>query len=191
MMHRLLIALIIATGALVSACGAKESTDAAKSSGATSTAAQAPAAAAATGPIDACAIVTPDDAAKLLGPLPQQPPAKTDHAGFGISACMYVGPALSGQGAQTKFAQLWIQTGRGKDAADMLEYDGTRRQATIALPGVGDSARRNAAGSFVWATKGGIACTAEIRNGLPASVTADAAATGLGGLCQKVFAAAH
>ena len=110
--------------------------------------------------------------------------------GFGITACMYVGPALSGEGAQTTFARLTIQAGRGKDPADMLQDDVDKRHATTALANVGDSATRNAEGSFVWATRGGVTCTAEISNGLPPTVTADAAAQGLGHLCQKVLTAA-
>lgn len=144
---------------------------------------------AASGPIDICSIVTPADAAALMGSLTPQPPAKTDHVGFGISACMYVGPALSGTGAQTIFARLTIQAGRGKDPADMLQDDVEKRHATTTLPGVGDSAKRNDTGSFVWTSKSGVTCTAEISNGLPPPLTPDTAAQGLGRLCQKVLAA--
>lgn len=145
----------------------------------------------ASGPIDVCSLATPDDAAKILGRLPSQPPSTTDHAGFGISVCMYIGPALSGAGAQTIFPRLTIQAGRGKDAADILQDDVDKRKATTPLSGVGDSAKRNEAGSFVWATKGGVTCTAEISNGLPPTLTPDTAATGLGGLCQKVLTASN
>lgn len=125
-----------------------------------------------------------------MGPLPQQPPAKTDNVGFGVSVCMYIGPALSGEGAQTRLARLTIQAGRGKNPADMLQDDVDKRHATTTLSGVGDAAKRNAAGSFVWATKGGVTCTAEISNGLPPPLTPDTAAQGLGRLCDKVLTSA-
>jgi hypothetical protein len=144
----------------------------------------------AAGPIDVCSIVTATDAEAVLGPLPMQPPAKTDNVGFGIRACLYVGPALSGQGAQTVFARLTVQAGSGKDAPDLMQMDADKRKATIDLPGVGDAAKRNAAGSFVWARQGGVLCTAEISNGLPAALTADSAASQLGALCRKVLTAA-
>lgn len=140
------------------------------------------------GRVDVCGIITPQVAASVLGPLPQQPPSKTDSAGFGIYDCMYVGPRLSGQGAQTVFLRLTISTGVGKDAADMLQADADKQKAASDLSGVGDSAKRNAAGSFVWAKKGNRYCTAEIANGLPTSLSADQAATKLGDLCQKVLA---
>ncbi len=171
----------------VTACGSGSSQPADVSKASTSTA-QAPATAAA-GPIDVCAIVTAADAAALLGSLAPQPPAKTDHAGFGVDDCLYIGPALSGEGAQTRFARLTIQAGRSRDASDMLQADADRRKATEAMPGVGESAKRNGDGSFVWATKGGVTCTGEISGGLPPALTADSAAKGLGDLCAKVFGA--
>jgi hypothetical protein len=142
-------------------------------------------------PIDVCAIVSADAARAILGSLPMQPPAKTDNAGFGVYDCAYVGPALSGQGAQTVFARLTVQAGSGKDAPDLLQMDADKRKATIDLPGVGESAKRNGAGSFVWARKGAVSCTAEISNGLPAALTADSAASQLGGLCRNVFTAVN
>lgn len=141
------------------------------------------------GPLDVCGIVTPADAASLLGPLPMQPPSKTDHAGFGVDVCLYLGPSLGGEGAQTRFARLTVEAGRSADATDMLQADAERRKATTPMSGVGDSAKRNDAGMFVWATRGGVSCTAEIAVGLPQSLTPDAAANGLGALCAKVFAA--
>jgi hypothetical protein len=144
----------------------------------------------AAGPIDVCKIVTPAEAAAVLGPLPQQPPAATDNAGFGMYTCMYIGPAVSGQGAQTKFLRLTVEAGSSKDAADMTQTDADKRKATTALSGVGDAAKRNAAGTFVWAKKGAAYCTAEIANGLPKAQTADSVAAKLGALCQKVLAAA-
>jgi hypothetical protein len=42
----------------------------------------------AAGPIDVCGVVTPSEATAILGPLPAQPPSKTDNAGFGIYTCM-------------------------------------------------------------------------------------------------------
>jgi hypothetical protein len=137
--------------------------------------------------IDVCKIVTSADAATILGALPAQPKSDTEHVGFGIDMCMYVGPALSGQGAQTKFARLTVQAGRGKDASDMLQMDADRRKATLNLPGVGEAAKRNEAGSFVSAAQGGVFCTAEINNGLPKGLTAESAASQLGGLCRKIF----
>ena len=142
----------------------------------------------AAGPIDICAIVTPADAAALMGPLPQQPPSKTDNGGFGTSMCMYLGPSVGGQGAQTTFLRLTVQAGAGKDAADIFEYNADRRKATIDFPKIGDSAKRNAQGTFVLAKKGATYCSAEIANGLPRGATADSAAARLGALCQKVFA---
>ena len=181
--------LIIAVMLAAAGCGrttpSATSTDKPGSAGASSTSTSSPSTA--TGPVDVCRIVTAADAAALLGPLPQQPPAKTDNVGFGISVCMYVGPALSGQGAQTVLTRLTIQAGRGKNSADMLQDDVDKRRATTTLPGVGDSAKRNDAGSFVWATKGGVTCTAEISNGLPPTLTPDKAAQGLGRLCGKVL----
>ncbi|HWF84513.1 MAG TPA: hypothetical protein VG222_06695 [Vicinamibacterales bacterium] len=177
--------------ALASACGGGGSQAApnagAKPAAATSTAETATATA---GPIDVCAIVTKDEATALLGSLTMQPPAKTDNAGFGIRDCMYIGPALSGAGAQTHFARLMVQAGRTKDAEDLLQADADRRKATVNLSGVGDAAKRNAEGMFVWATKGGIYCTAEISVGLPPKLTADSAAAGLADLCRKIFATA-
>jgi len=177
--------------AALSACGGGNR--AAPNAGAAATGTAAPAstanAPASDAPIDVCAIVTPDEAKALFGSLPMQPPSKTDNAGFGVRACMYIGPALSGQGAQTRFAQLLVQAGRTKDAADMLQADADRRKATVDLAGVGDSAKRNAEGTFVWATKGGAACAAEISVGLPPTLTADSAAAKLADLCRKVLAA--
>jgi len=178
--------------AMTAGCGGSstpQTNEASKAS--TSTAAHDTTAAKPAGPIDVCGIITPADAAALLGPLPMQPPSKTDHAGFGVDDCMYLGPALGGEGAQTHFARLTVQAGRSSDAADMLQGDAERRKATAPMSGVGDSAKRNEAGMFVWATKGGVSCTAEIAVGLPPSLTADSAATGLGSLCAKVFAAVN
>ena len=139
--------------------------------------------------IDVCGIVTPAKAKTVLGALATQPPATTDHVGFGVDSCQYIGPALSGAGAQTVFSRLTVQAGTGKDAPDMLQMDADKRKATIPLTGVGDAAKRNQAGSFVWAKQGGVVCTAEIANGLPKGLTADSAAAALGGLCRDVFAA--
>jgi hypothetical protein len=139
--------------------------------------------------IDVCAIIPPAKAKAVLGALAPQPPAATDHVGFGIDSCLYIGPALSGAGAQTVFSRLTVQAGIGKDAPDMLQMDADKRKATIPLTGVGDAAKRNQAGSFVWAKQGGVVCTAEIANGLPNGLTADSAAAALGGLCRDVFAA--
>jgi hypothetical protein len=187
-----LFASMLAAGLVACGCSAPppDGTTGAKPADTKGAPAATAAAPAVTGPIDVCAIVKSDDAAALLGPLPMQPPAKTDHAGFGITACLYIGPALSGHGAQTTFAQLMIQAGRGKDASEMLADDAGKRQATETLSGGSGSAKRNAAGSFVSATKGGVYCTAEIKNGLPPSLSSDAAAAGLDALCDKVFAAA-
>ena len=140
--------------------------------------------------IDVCGVITPEKANALMGGLPSQPPVKTDHVGFGVDACMYVGPKQSGAGAQTVFSRLTVQTGMGKDGPDMLQMDADKRKATLPLSGVGDAAKRNAAGTFVWAKQGPIACTAEIANGLPKGLAADSAATALGGLCRDLFAAA-
>ena len=151
---------------------------------------EAPAAAsapAATGPVDVCAIVTPADVATILGPLPAQPPSKTESVGFGIDQCMYVGPKRSGEGAQTIFSQLSVQAGAGKDAADLLQNDADKRKAGVNLAGVGDSAKRNTDGSFIWAQKGPYYCTAQINNGRPPALTADSAAAQLSGLCMKLF----
>lgn len=142
----------------------------------------------ASGPIDVCGIVTPAEAKALLGPLPMQPPAATDSVGFGIYMCMYIGPKLSGEGAQTVFSRLTVEAGSGKDVPDLLQMDADKRHAVITLSGAGDEAKRNAAGSFVWAKQGALYCTAEIGNGLPPGLTADSAATQLTGLCSKIFA---
>jgi hypothetical protein len=138
--------------------------------------------------IDVCAIVTPAKAKAVMGELGPQPPVKTDHVGFGVDNCMYIGPKLSGAGAQTIFSRLTVQTGTGKDGPDMLQADVDKRKATASLAGVGETAKRNQAGTFVWAKQGGVACTAEIANGLPKGLTADSAATALGGLCRDIFA---
>ncbi len=86
------------------------------------------------------------------------------------------------------FSRLTVFTGSGKDAGDMLQMDADKQHATADLSGVGDSAKRNTTGDFVWAKKGSRYCTAQISNGLPASLTADQAVTKLGELCQKVLA---
>ena len=138
--------------------------------------------------VDVCAIVTPAKAKAVLGDLASQPPSKTDHVGFGVDSCMYIGPKLSGAGAQTIFSRLTVQAGTGKDGPDMLQMDADKRKATVPLSGVGEAAKRNQAGSFVWAKQGGVVCTAEIANGLPKALTADSAATALGGLCRDVLA---
>jgi hypothetical protein len=143
---------------------------------------------AAAGPIDVCGVVTPSEAAAILGPLPPQPPSKTDNAGFGIYSCMHIGPAISGQGAQTIFTRLTVQAGSGKDVPDLMQMDADKRKATIDLPGVGEAAKRSANGLFVWAKQAGVYCTAEMSNGLPRGLTGDSAASQLGGLCRKIFA---
>jgi hypothetical protein len=140
--------------------------------------------------IDVCGVVTPAKAKAVMGELPSQPPSKTDHVGFGVDTCMYLGPKLSGAGAQTIFSRLTVQTGTGKDGPDMVQADADKRKATLPLAGVGDVAKRNQAGTFVWARQGAVACTAEIANGLPKTLTADSAVTALAGLCRDVFAAA-
>lgn len=145
----------------------------------------------AAGPIDVCAAVTPADAAAVLGPLPSQPPSKTENVGFGMTMCQYVGPTISGQGAQSKMLRLTVQAGGSKDAADMTQYDADKRKAATALAGVGESAKRNAEGTFVWAKQGSAYCTAEIANGQPKGSTPDATAAKLGGLCRKVLAMAR
>src|SRR5262252_9135704 len=126
--------------------------------------------------IDVCGIVTPAKAKAVLKDLAPQPPVKTDHVGFGVDACMYIGPKMSGVGAQTIFSRLTVQTGTGKDGPDILQTDADKRQATASLAGVGEAAKRNQAGTFVWAKQGGVTCTAEIANGLPRGLTADSAA---------------
>lgn len=138
--------------------------------------------------IDVCGVVTPAKARAVMGELPSQPPSKTDHVGFGVDTCVYLGPKLSGAGAQTIFSRLTVQTGTGKDGPDMLQADADKRKATLPLAGVGDAAKRNQAGTFVWARQGAVACTAEIANGLPKTLTADSAVTALAGLCRDVFA---
>src|SRR5690349_19434926 len=90
--------------------------------------------------IDVCGIVTPAKAKAVLGDLPSQPPSKTDHVGFGVDSCLYVGPKLSGAGAQTIFSRLTVQTGSGKDGPDMLQVDADKRKATLPLSGVGEAA---------------------------------------------------
>jgi hypothetical protein len=138
--------------------------------------------------IDVCAVVTQAKAKAVLGELAPQPPVKTDHVGFGVDTCMYIGPKISGAGAQTIFSRLTVQTGTGKDGPDMLQADADKRKATASLAGVGEAAKRNQEGTFVWAKQGTVACTAEIANGLPKGLTPDAAATALGGLCRDIFA---
>jgi hypothetical protein len=142
----------------------------------------------AAGPIDVCAIVTPADAAAVLGPLPAQPPSKTDNVGFGMTMCVYVGPAVSGEGAQTRLRRLTVQAGSGKDVPDLTEADVKKHKATAKLANVGDAATRNADGTFVWAKRGDVYCTAEIVNGAPRGQTADDTASKLGSLCRKVLA---
>jgi hypothetical protein len=134
-----------------------------------------------------CGIVTPGDATALLGPLPLQPPAKTESVGFGIYQCMYVGPKRSGGGAQTVFSHLTVAAGTGKDAADLLQNEAEKRHAVVDFSGLGEGAKRSADGSFVWAKQGALSCTAQISNGLPPALTADSATTQLAGLCRKVF----
>jgi hypothetical protein len=80
--------------------------------------------------IDVCGIVTPAKAKAALGDLGAQPPAKTDHVGFGVDSCMYLGPTISGAGAQTIFSRLTVQAGTGKDGPDMLQADVDKRNAT-------------------------------------------------------------
>jgi hypothetical protein len=139
--------------------------------------------------IDVCAIVTPEKARAVMRGMAAQPPVKTDHVGFGVDSCMYIGPKISGAGAQSVFSRLTVQTGTGKDGPDMLQADADKRKATLPIAGLGDAAKRNQAGTFVWAKQGSVVCTAEIANG-PQALTADAAATALGGLCHDVFVAA-
>jgi hypothetical protein len=117
-----------------------------------------------------------------------QPPSTTENAGFGIYACGYIGPALSGEGAQTHFARITMSAGHGQDATEMMQADVDKRRAIIDLPGVGDRAKRSENGWFVWAQQGGLSCTAEITVGLPPGLTGDAAAPQLGRLCGKIFA---
>lgn len=140
--------------------------------------------------IDVCAIVTPAKAKAVLGDLPMQPPAKTDNGGFGLNSCMYIGPKVSGVGAQTIFLRLTVETGsdKAKDGVEILQADADKRKATASLAGVGEAAKRNQGGTYVWAKQGGVVCTAEIANGLPKGLTADATATALGGLCREIFA---
>jgi len=138
--------------------------------------------------IDVCGIVTPAKAKAVLGEVANQPPAKTDHVGFGVDACMYMTP-VHGAGANVSFLRLTVQVGTGKDGPDMVQADADRRKATLPLAGVGDAAKRNQAGTFVWAKQGSAACSAEIANGMPKGLTADSAATALGGLCRDVLAA--
>ena len=142
----------------------------------------------AAGPIDVCAIVTPSEAAAVLGPLPPQPPSKTDNGGFGMTMCLYIGPSMGGQGAQTKFLRLTVQAGSSKDAPDLTQMDANKHKATVDLAGVGNAAKRNADGTFVWAKQGDVYCTAEIANGPPKGQTADSTAAKLGALCRKVLA---
>ena len=143
----------------------------------------------ATPAIDVCGIVTQAKAKAVLGTVGPQPPVKTDHVGFGVDSCMYIGPKVSGAGAQTIFSRLTVQTGTGKDGPDMLQADADKRKATLPLSGVGDSAKRNQAGTFVWAKQGSVACTAEIANALANVSNADSAASALAGLCREIFAA--
>lgn len=139
--------------------------------------------------IDVCAIVTAAKAKATLGALTSQPAVHTDHVGFGVDSCMYVGPPVSGTGGQTVFLRLIVETGTGKDGPEMLQMDADKRKATVALPSLGDAATRNQAGTFVWARQAGVVCTAEVANGLPKGLTADSAASALGNLCRDVLAA--
>src|SRR5580765_7650738 len=142
----------------------------------------------AAGPIDVCGIATPAEAAAILGPLPAQPPSKTENAGFGMYMCMYAGPKVSGQGAQTIFTRLTVEAGSGKDVPDMTQMDANKHKATIDLPGVADAAKRNVQGTFVWAKRGDVYCTADIANGTPAGQSAESTAAKLGALCKKILA---
>src|SRR5215469_14815787 len=96
--------------------------------------------------IDVCAIVTAAKAKGVLGDLAPQPPVKTDHVGFGVDTCMYIGPKISGAGAQTIFSRLTVQTGTGKDGPDMLQADADKRKATASVAGVGETAKRSQTG---------------------------------------------
>jgi len=138
--------------------------------------------------VDVCGIVTAAKAKAVLGEVVTEPPVKTDHVGFGVDSCMYITP-ISGGGAHASFLRLTVQVGSGKDGPDMLQMDADRRKATLPLAGMSD-AKRSQSGTFVWAKQGGVACTAEIANGLPKGLTADAAATALGGLCRDALAGA-
>jgi len=137
--------------------------------------------------IDVCGIVTAPKAKTVLGEVVTQPPVKTDHAGFGVDACVYMTP-VHGAGANVSVLRLTVQAGTGKEGPDMLQTEAEMRKATLPIAGVGESAKRNQAGTFIWAKQGAVACTAEIANGLPKGVTADAAAIGLAGLCRDVLA---
>lgn len=139
--------------------------------------------------IDVCGIVTAAKAKAVLGEVMTQPPAKTDHAGFGVDACTYATP-VHGAGANVSVLRLLVQAGSGKDGPDMLQTEADMRKATLPLAGVGDAAKRSQAGTYIWARQGRVACTADISNGLPKGLTADSAATALGGLCRDVLAAA-
>lgn len=174
-----------------SACGRSRASNAPAASTANAAPAATSSASAPKGPIDVCGIVTAEKATAILGSLGPQPPVKTDHAGFGTDMCMYLGPAVSGEGAQTVFLRLTVQAATGKDGPDLLQYDAEKKKATVDVSGVGSSAKRNQAGTFVWATSGAIACTAEISNGLPNGLAADTAGAKLAGLCRDIFAAAH
>jgi hypothetical protein len=138
--------------------------------------------------IDVCGIVTPPKAKAVLGEVVTQPPVKTDHAGFGVDACVYMTP-VHGAGANVSFLRLTVQAGTGKEGPDMLQTEADMRKATLPLTGVGEAAKRNQAGTFIWAKQGSVGCTAEIANGLPKTLTADSAAAALGGLCRDVLAA--
>jgi hypothetical protein len=102
---------------------------------------------------------------------------------------MYTTP-VHGAGANVSFLRLLVQAGSGKDGPDMLQTEADMRKATLPLAGVGDAAKRSQAGTYIWTRQGSVACTAEISNGLPKGLTADSAATALGGLCRDVLAAA-
>jgi hypothetical protein len=181
--------MVLLAGA--AACGRNEAaSDATSTTPRPATAPPAAATSQSSGPIDVCAVVTPAEAAAILGSLPPQPPSKTDNAGFGTYMCMYVGPALSGEGAQTHFARLTVSAGRGKDATELMHMDVEKRHATVDLPGVADAAKRSENGWFVWAKQGATSCIAEISVGLPPGLTGDSAASQLGRLCGKIFAQA-
>lgn len=170
-------------------CGGSRADSSSAAPAATAAPAAAPPAAP-KGPIDVCGIVTSDKATNVLGSLSPQPPAKTDNAGFGTYSCLYIGPAVSGEGAQTVFARLTVQAATGKDGPDLMQADVDKHKATIDVPGVGSAAKRNEAGTFVWATADGVGCTAELSL-LPNGLGADAAASKLAGLCRDIFAAAR
>lgn len=136
--------------------------------------------------VDVCAAVTYADAEAIIGKLPMQPTGGTNDNGFDTYRCLYIGPRISGEGGNMVVARLTVSAGFGKYAESGFQYDVDRLHATVVLPGVGDTATRNEAGTFVWAKRGGLTCTAEAKP-FPADGTGPDLAKRLGELCQKVF----